>query len=105
MMRARSPFPNPADTVSVWLAAAGVAVMCAAVAFDQRWVLVPLSEGFVARMLAVLSLSPLALLAMHMVTRRLPAPATPVRARDRCGRPRRKRAPHRAERIGHRHTA
>lgn len=53
-------FPDPVDEVSARLVAAGVVAMAAvAVVFDQRWLLVPLTYGFWARVLTGPKLSPL----------------------------------------------
>ena len=73
-------FPNPVNEVSARLVAAGVVVMCAAtLVFDQRWIIVPLAYGFVARVLTGPTLSPLG----QFVTRVL-TPRAPVRVEARC---------------------
>jgi hypothetical protein len=66
-------FPNPVNEVSARLVAAGVAVMCAVtLAFDQRWIIVPLAYGFVARVLTGPTLSPLGQFATRVLTPALP---------------------------------
>jgi hypothetical protein len=66
-------FPNPVNEVSARLVAAGVVVMCVAtLAFDQRWIIVPLAYGFVARVLTGPTLSPLGQFATRVFTPALP---------------------------------
>src|SRR5579859_6473342 len=66
-------FPNPVNEVSARLVATGVVVMAVcAVAFDAKWILVPLAYGFVARVLTGPKLSPLGQLVTRQVTPRLP---------------------------------
>jgi len=66
-------FPNPVNKVSARLVATGVVVMAViAIAFDQKWLLVPLAYGFVARVLSGPKLSPLGLLVTKQVTPRAP---------------------------------
>ena len=66
-------FPNPVNEVSARLVAAGVVVMCAAtLAFDQRWIIVPLAYGFVARVLTGPTLSPLGQFVTRVLTPALP---------------------------------
>lgn len=68
-------FPNPVNEVSARLVAAGVVVMgVGTIAFDQRWILVPLAYGFVARVLTGPTLSPLGQLVTRVLTPRLPFP-------------------------------
>jgi hypothetical protein len=68
-------FPNPVNEVSARLVAAGVAVMCAAtLAFDQRWIIVPVAYGFVARLLTGPTLSPLGQFVTRVLTPALPFP-------------------------------
>jgi hypothetical protein len=65
-------FPNPVNETSARVVAAGVAAMAAtAVTADQPWLLVPLTYGFAARVLAGPRLSPLGLLATRVVTPRI----------------------------------
>jgi hypothetical protein len=72
-------FPNPVNEVSARLVAAGVVVMCAVtLAFDQRWIIVPLAYGFVARVLTGPTLSPLGQFVTRVLTPRLPFAAKPV---------------------------
>ena len=66
-------FPNPVNEVSARLVAAGVVVMCAAtLGFDQRWIIVLLAYGFVARVLSGPTLSPLGQFVTRVLTPRLP---------------------------------
>ncbi|MEO7837463.1 MAG: DUF4395 domain-containing protein [Acidimicrobiales bacterium] len=66
-------FPDPVNEVSARLVAAGVVVLSlATMAFDQPALLVLIAYGFVARVLAGPTLSPLALLVTRVVTPRLP---------------------------------
>jgi hypothetical protein len=76
-MRSPAPtlfsFPNPVNEVSARLVAAGVVVMAVAtIAFDLRWLTVVLAYGFVARVLAGPTLSPLGQLVTRLVTPSLP---------------------------------
>jgi hypothetical protein len=66
-------FPNPVNEVSACVVAGGVVVLgVLTVALDQRWLLVALAYGFVARVLTGPTLSPLGQLATRVVTPRLP---------------------------------
>jgi hypothetical protein len=66
-------FPDPVNEVSARLVAAGVATMAAvAVAFDVKWLTIPLAYGFAARVLTGPKASPLGLLVTRVVTPRLP---------------------------------
>lgn len=66
-------FPNPVNEVSARLVAGGVVAMCAAtLLLDQPLVLLPLAYGFVARVLAGPTLSPLGQLVTRVITPRLP---------------------------------
>src|SRR6266568_1069109 len=66
-------FPNPVNEISARLVAGGVALMgLATITFDQRWLLIPIAYGFVARVLTGPTLSPLGLLATRVLTPRLP---------------------------------
>ena len=63
-------FPNPVNEVSARVVAAGVAAMATTtVVSRQRWMLVPIAYGFVARALAGPTLSPLGQLATHRLQR------------------------------------
>jgi hypothetical protein len=65
-------FPNPVNETSARLVAGGVATMAAtAIVADQPWLLVPLTYGFAARVLAGPTLSPLGQLATRVVTPRI----------------------------------
>jgi hypothetical protein len=71
-MRSLFSFPNPVNETSARLVAGAVAVLAViAVAFQQGWLLPVLAYGFVARVLAGPTLSPLGLLATRVVTPRL----------------------------------
>lgn len=66
-------FPNPVNEVSARIVAAGVVAMAVAtLAFDQPWLLVPITYGFAARVLTGPKLSPLGLLVTRVVVPRLP---------------------------------
>jgi len=68
-------FPNPVNEVAARTVAAGVVVQCVLVlALRQPWLLAPLAYGFVARVLAGPTLSPLGQLATRVVAPRLAAP-------------------------------
>ena len=68
-------FPHSVNEVSARLVASGVVGMCAAVlAFRWTWVLVPLSYGFVARLLTGPKLSPLGQFVTKVATPRMPFP-------------------------------
>ncbi|HEV2809158.1 MAG TPA: DUF4395 domain-containing protein [Acidimicrobiales bacterium] len=65
-------FPDPVNEVSARLVAAGVVTMVAvAVIFDQRWLVAVVAYGFVARVLAGPTLSPLGQLVTRGITPRL----------------------------------
>ena len=65
-------FPNPVNEVAARTVATGVVVMAIAVAaLGWGWVLVPLTYGFVARVLAGPTLSPLGQLATRVVAPQL----------------------------------
>ncbi len=65
-------FPNPVNETSARVVAGGVVAMAAsAIAFDQPWLLAPLTYGFAARVAAGPRYSPLGLLATKVVTPRL----------------------------------
>jgi hypothetical protein len=66
-------FPDPVDETSARLVAAGVvAQVVAFLAFREGWLLVPLAYGFVARVLAGPTFSPLAQLVTRVVSPRFP---------------------------------
>jgi hypothetical protein len=65
-------FPNPVNETSARVVAGGVVAMAGAtIAFDQPWILVPLTYGFAARVLTGPKLSPLGQFATRIVTPRL----------------------------------
>jgi hypothetical protein len=65
-------FPNPVNEVSARLVATGVVVMAVALLATQWWwLLVPLTYGFLARVLTGPKLSPLGRLVTQVVTPRL----------------------------------
>ena len=65
-------FPNPVNETSARVVAGGVVAMTTAtIAFDQSWILLPLTYGFAARLLTGPKLSPLGQLATKVVTPRL----------------------------------
>ena len=65
-------FPNPVNETSARVVAGGVVAMgTATIAFDQPWILLPLTYGFAARVLTGPKLSPLGQLATKVVTPRL----------------------------------
>jgi hypothetical protein len=62
-------FPNPVNEVSARLVATGVVVLTAlTIALDLRWATLVLAYGFVARVVAGPTLSPLGLLATRVLT-------------------------------------
>ena len=71
-MRSLFRFPNPVNETSARLVAAGVVLLCVAfVVIRQWWLLIPLAYGFVARVLAGPTLSPLGQVATRLLTPRL----------------------------------
>lgn len=65
-------FPNPVNEVAARAVASGVVLMGVAVAaLGWGWVLIPLTYGFIARVLAGPRISPLGLLATRIVAPRL----------------------------------
>ena len=65
-------FPNPVNEVSARLVAAGVVLMgLATIAFDAKWILIPLAYGFIARVATGPTMSPLGQLVTRVVTPRL----------------------------------
>lgn len=72
-------FPNPVNEVAARLVAGGVVVLAATeLATGQRWLLVPLAYGFLARVLTGPKLSPLGLFMTKVVVLRLPIAERPV---------------------------
>jgi hypothetical protein len=68
-------FPNPVNETSARIVAAGAVLMGTAyVLTGWAWILVPLTWGFVARVLAGPRLSPLGLLATRVLTPRIHRP-------------------------------
>ena len=66
-------FPNPVNDNAARTVATGVVLMCVVtIAFDQPWILIPLTYGFWARVLTGPRLSPLGQLATRVVAPRLP---------------------------------
>ena len=66
-------FPNPVNEVSARLVAGGVVVLSVlTLALDQRWLIVVLAYGFVARVLTGPTLSPLGQLSTRVLTPALP---------------------------------
>jgi hypothetical protein len=66
-------FPNPVNDVAARTVATGVVVMALLVAgLGWGWVLIPLTYGFIARVLAGPKISPLGLFATRVVAPRLP---------------------------------
>lgn len=78
-MRRWLTFPNPVNEVAARVVAAGVVVQAVVFLVVQSgWVLVPLTYGFAARVLAGPTLSPLGQLATRVITPRLGVPPRPV---------------------------
>src|SRR5258708_5449647 len=72
-------FPNPVNEISARLVATGVVLMSGlAIAFDQRWLLVVIAYGFIARVLTGPTLSPLGQFVTRVVTPRLAIEPRPV---------------------------
>ena len=68
-MRTLFRFPNPVNETSARLVAGGAVLQCLAfVAFRQWWMLIPLTYGFVARVLTGPTLSPLGQLSTRVLT-------------------------------------
>ncbi len=66
-------FPDPVNEVSARLVAGGVALLAVAtLATGERWLLVPLAYGFLARVLTGPTLSPLGQLVTRVIVPRLP---------------------------------
>ncbi|HUQ40754.1 MAG TPA: DUF4395 domain-containing protein [Acidimicrobiales bacterium] len=65
-------FPDPVNEVSARLVAGGVVIMClATIGLDLRWLTLAIAYGFVARVLAGPTFSPLGQLVTRVVTPRL----------------------------------
>jgi hypothetical protein len=78
-------FPNPVNETAARVVAGGVLAMASAtIAFDEPWLLFPLTYGFAARVATGPKLSPLGLLATRLV-----APRLKVRHRYSPGLPKR----------------
>ncbi|CAB4860369.1 unannotated protein [freshwater metagenome] len=72
-------FPNPVNEVSARLVAGGVVILSlATIAFDLPWLTVVIAYGFIARVLAGPTLSPLGQLVTKVITPRLPLAERPV---------------------------
>lgn len=79
MWRNLFSFPNPVNEVSARLVAGGVVVMAAVTLItDARWLTVVIAYGFLARVAAGPTLSPLGQLVTRVVTPLLPIAAKPV---------------------------
>ena len=78
-MRALFRFPNPVNEDAARVVALGVVVLAGATVVTHRhWLLVPLAYGFLARVLAGPTFSPLGLVATRLVVPRLGRPVRPV---------------------------
>jgi len=65
-------FPNPVNEVSARLVAGGVVILCVmTVALDEPWLTAVIAYGFVARVLAGPTFSPLGQLVTRVITPRL----------------------------------
>lgn len=79
MARRLFSFPDPVNEISARLVAGGVVLLCiATLATQQRWLLVPLAYGFVARVATGPTLSPLGQFVTRVVTPRVPWAERPV---------------------------
>jgi hypothetical protein len=80
-------FPHPVNETATRITASGVVVLSAlALGLQQRWLLVPLAYGFLARVLAGPRLSPLARVAVRLGRRRPRYTAgPPKRFAQACG--------------------
>jgi hypothetical protein len=68
-------FPNPVNEVSARLVATGVVIQTVVIiTFDVRWLLLPLTYGFLARVVTGPTLSPLGQLVTKVITPRLGLP-------------------------------
>ena len=71
-MRNPFPFPHPVNETSARIVALGALLMSATfAATGAAWILIPLTYGFVARVLTGPALSPLGLLSTKIITPRL----------------------------------
>jgi Domain of unknown function (DUF4395) len=72
-------FPNPVNEVSARLVAGGVVLLSmATIGFEQPWLTAVIAYGFLARVLAGPTLSPLGQLVTRVITPRLHLTARPV---------------------------
>ena len=72
-------FPDPVNEVSARLVASGVVTMATtAIVLEQRWLTLVIAYGFVARVMAGPTLSPLGQLVTRVVTPLLPVAPRPV---------------------------
>jgi hypothetical protein len=72
-------FPDPVNEVSARLVAGGVVLLSlAAIVLDVRWLTLVIAYGFVARVLAGPTFSPLGQLVTRLITPRLGVTARPV---------------------------
>jgi hypothetical protein len=86
-MRQFFSFPHPVNETATRITATGVVVLSTlTLGLQQRWLLVPLAYGFVARVLAGPRISPLARIAVA-IGRRRPryTPGPPKRFAQACG--------------------
>lgn len=83
-LRSVFSFPDTVDEISARLVATGVVCMGAAVLAGQTWVLIPLTFGFLARVLTGPTLSPLGTLVTKVVR-----PLLPIEPRTTAGPPKR----------------
>jgi hypothetical protein len=78
-VRSLFSFPNPVNEVSARLVAGGVVIMSVlTIALNLKWATVVIAYGFVARVLAGPSLSPLGLVVTRVITPRLGLAERPV---------------------------
>jgi hypothetical protein len=79
MLRSIFTFPNPVNEVAARLVAGGVVLMSlAAIVFQQPWLIAVIAYGFVARVAAGPTLSPLGQLVTKAIVPRLPVAPRPV---------------------------
>jgi hypothetical protein len=72
-------FPDPVNEVSARLVAGGVVLLSViAIALDVSWLMAVIAYGFVARVLAGPTFSPLGQLVTRVISPRLPVAARPV---------------------------
>ena len=78
-LRGLFSFPDPVNEVSARLVAGGVVLLSAlTIALDAPWLTAVIAYGFLARVLAGPTLSPLAQLVTRVITPRLPLAPHPV---------------------------